>query len=140
MSDLETLRPEVQKALDDLSYFLTGTHNHDDFYAIRAELLRLADENARLSGRLCLVCGLHNDSQCPQRNDEMSPCTFDPSPVEAAKAFFARATKAEAELAVLKARIAGSRHAFLGPNMDRITFLADEIGPSRKYALVKVEE
>lgn len=51
-----------------------------------------------------------------------------------------RAERAEAELAALKARIAGSRHAFLGPNMDRITFLADEIGPNGKYALVKVEE
>lgn len=48
--------------------------------------------------------------------------------------------KARAELAAIKARIAGSRHAFLGPNMDRITFLADEIGPSGKYALVKVED
>lgn len=51
-----------------------------------------------------------------------------------------RLASAEAELAALKARIAGSRHAFLGPNMDRITFLADEIGPNGKYALVKVEE
>lgn len=51
-----------------------------------------------------------------------------------------RAERAEAELAALKARIDGSRHAFLGPNMDRITFLAEDIGPVGKYALVKVED
>ena len=49
MNDLDILRPEVREALDGLSYFLTGTHNHDDFYTIRAELLRLASVGAELA-------------------------------------------------------------------------------------------
>ena len=42
IDELEKLRPKVPEALDKLGYFLTGTHNHNDFYIIRAELLRLA--------------------------------------------------------------------------------------------------
>ena len=49
MTDLDTLRPEVREALDGLSYFLTGTHNHHDFYTIRAELLRLAGVESELA-------------------------------------------------------------------------------------------
>ncbi len=81
MNDLDTLRPEVREALDRLVYFLTGTHNHNDFYTIRAELLRLAGIEAYFE--------LH------------AP----PTPAEW-HAANERAEKAEAELAALKARIA----------------------------------
>lgn len=45
---IDMLRPKAREALENLGYFLTGTHNHNDFYAIRTELLRLAEiENER---------------------------------------------------------------------------------------------
>lgn len=45
---IDMLRPKAREALERLGYFLTGTHNHNDFYAIRTELLRLAEiENER---------------------------------------------------------------------------------------------
>lgn len=118
MTDLDTLRPEVREALDDLSYFLTGTHNHDDFYTIRAELLRLAGEVTELRA---LCAATYQAAGCyglPERfKDALSNaatgerihdvdvdnlCPVDP--VE----WVERAEKAEDELAALKARIAAS--------------------------------
>lgn len=63
---------------------------------------RLAEKDnhiGRLEGRMCLICGLPSKAECPSRDMEMSPCTFDPSPIEAARMFLERATQLEAKIA-----------------------------------------
>ena len=120
MTDLDTLRPEVREALDRLVYFLTGTHNHNDFYTIRAELLRLADLEKQL-----------RDAYATQH--------------EALQGWVQRATDAEAKLAALKARIAQScraYHSSFENTLDASTLYARATGvPGEEtYALVKVEE
>lgn len=65
--------------------------------AAEAEVKRLTEENARLTGQMCLICGA--SLPCELSKDETSPCTFDPNPVEAAKMFLQRAKAAEKRLA-----------------------------------------
>ena len=64
----------------------------------RAE--KAEQRQAQLEGRLCLICGAKEP--CELDKSEMSPCTFDPSPIEAAKAFLRRAEKVEAEITVFR--------------------------------------
>ena len=52
-----------------------------------AELETLRAKVERYEGRLCLVCGAREP--CSLANDEYSPCTFDPNPIEAARGFLA---------------------------------------------------
>lgn len=50
MNDLDTLRPEVREAVQELDgKAYPGSRTHEHWLTIRAELLRLADENARLN-------------------------------------------------------------------------------------------
>lgn len=143
--DLDNLRPEVREALEVCTRGVDCVSFGDDDapQVIRAELLRLTKENARLSGRMCLVCGAANDAACPQRDDTFSPCTFDPSPVDAARDFLRRATKAEAELAALKARIAEAKTVqWIGAYCGETAYaeLKEPRTGYTRYALVKVED
>lgn len=54
---------------------------------LAARVRELEQQVTQLEGRACLVCGLPNNSTCPMRNDEVNPCTFDPSPIDAARRF-----------------------------------------------------
>lgn len=93
MADLDALRPEVQEAVDafDIGARMGMTFGNKGWNIIRAELLRLADENKRMRGIIE---------------------TLD---IEGHR----RAEKAEAELAALRAKIEGAplttfRRAMLG--------------------------
>ncbi|KKL61582.1 hypothetical protein LCGC14_2193860 [marine sediment metagenome] len=59
---------------------------------LKAQLAKARAENARLQGQACLICG--RDEPCEldtnKNNDPNwpgSPCTFDPSPIDAARRF-----------------------------------------------------
>ena len=97
MSDTDTPKTDtlLRELNGDPSYKSLTESDAEEVVRLARKLER---ELARLEGRACLVCGLPNDSTCPQRLDEMSPCTFDPTPIEAAKTFLRRAEKAEKEL------------------------------------------
>ncbi len=74
--DFESLFDGTQEVL---------THGADALDHLTAELARERETVARLEGRLCLICGAKEP--CALSKDEMSPCTFDPSPIEAAQEF-----------------------------------------------------
>jgi hypothetical protein len=58
------------------------------------ERLAAAEEQVkRLEGLACLICG--RGEPCELKDHKNSPCTFDPNPVDAARAFLARAEAAE---------------------------------------------
>lgn len=65
-----------------------------EYYAREAseKIESLAEENARLTGKMCLICG--RPEPC---TDTPEACTFDPHPIEAARAFLRRAERAEAD-------------------------------------------
>jgi len=82
--------------------FVPGAgYTADELFAIRRTLRlitrlareneRLTEENGRLSGRMCLICGAKKPCK-----ETPEACTFDPSPIEAAREFQARAHAAEA--------------------------------------------
>ena len=64
--------------------------------ALGARVKELEEENDRLTGKLCLICGA--TEPCELDKSEMSPCTFDPHPIAAARGFLERATALEAQL------------------------------------------
>ncbi len=59
-----------------------------------ARVAELEQREAQLTGRMCLICG--KPEPCKESPDA---CTFDPNPIEAARSFLLRATKAESALA-----------------------------------------
>jgi hypothetical protein len=61
---------------------------------LAAQMRSLTETNNRLEGRMCLVCG--RPEPCKEAADA---CTFDPSPIDAARQFLARAETAERALA-----------------------------------------
>ena len=65
--------------------------------ALEDSLIAERQRCERLEGKLCLVCGAKEP--CELDKGEMSPCTFDPSPIEAAKRFLLRASQAESRAA-----------------------------------------
>lgn len=66
-----------------------------EFDRLKRELLQAQESIARLEGRLCLVCGA--SAPCKLKDDALSPCTFDPSPIEAAQRFHKQANDMRAE-------------------------------------------
>ena len=63
------------------------------------------DTIARLEGRACLVCGA--SEPCELKTHEYAPCTFDPSPVDAARQFMRERDEAKGmALATAKLRLA----------------------------------
>jgi hypothetical protein len=69
-----------------------------------AKLAELARERDRLTGKMCLICG--RLEPCEEAPDA---CTFDPHPIDAARAFLNRAHKAEAERDKLRELLRRSR-------------------------------
>lgn len=65
---------------------------------------KMAERLGRYEGRLCLICGAKEP--CDLDKGEMSPCTFDPNPIDAAKAFLKRATEAAAALLAAQKQVA----------------------------------
>lgn len=63
----------------------------DMLRSIASALAASEKKVARLEGRMCLVCGAPEPCK-----DAPDACTFDPSPIDAARAFLDRATAAEA--------------------------------------------
>jgi hypothetical protein len=62
---------------------------------LEAALAAAQAENDRLQGKACLMCGA--PKPCELADTEYPPCTFDPNPIQAARAFLDRAIKAETE-------------------------------------------
>jgi len=63
-------------------------------FHLKAQLNASREEVARLEGRMCLICGRDTPCELDKRetspdptNWPGSPCTFDPSPIEAAQRF-----------------------------------------------------
>lgn len=61
------------------------------------QIAELDAEIARLTGRMCLICG--KPEPCSESPDA---CTFDPNPIDAAREFLHRATRAEEQAAALR--------------------------------------
>lgn len=68
-------------------------HLHNRIDTLTNERNSAREKIARLSGKLCLVCG--SRKPCKEAPDA---CTFDLNPIQAAQEFLARAVKAEAEV------------------------------------------
>ena len=82
----------MSTTIEDIKGRYIGPNAHYRERAYCDYIVILEAENARLQGRACLICG--RDAPCEldtnKDNDPNwpgSPCTFDPSPVEAAKRF-----------------------------------------------------
>ena len=71
---------------------------------IFGDLGKIADleaENARLQGKACLICGRDTPCELDTNKDNApnwpgSPCTFDPSPIDAARRFMQERDEARA--------------------------------------------
>lgn len=119
MPDLDTLRPEVQEALRSIEFACTVRYSGEDEYTIiRAELLRLAYENARLNKIESLATEQRLQMEdvelylmdVSQPDDEDAPwCDRMKSAIELlvqdCNDAVGQKNKAEAELAALKTRI-----------------------------------
>lgn len=93
------MRPDPAEALLNAAFKIDG---------LKAEIARLTSTVARLEGRMCLICGA--SAPCAETPDA---CTFDPDPIDAARGFLDRATKAEAEIARLTAENAALREGLM---------------------------
>ena len=71
-----------------------------DAYVLARAYQEARREIERLTGKMCLICGAKEP--CELDKSDMSPCTFDPHPIEAAQAFLKRATAAEETLAAMR--------------------------------------
>lgn len=123
MNDLDTLRPEVREALDEVTRCTECMHIADYSDApdiIRAELLRLARENARLNKIESLATEQRLQTEdvelylmeVSQPDDEDAPwCDRMKSAIELlvqdCNSAVGQKNKAETELAALKARMEG---------------------------------
>lgn len=120
-NELDTLRPEVREALVTVFAMLPYGKVQDKWRVIRAELLRLANENARLNKIESLATEQRLQMEdvelylmdVSQPDDEDAPwCDRMKSAIELlvqdCNYAVGQKNKAEAELAALKARIAGA--------------------------------
>ena len=71
---------------------------------VSADMEEMRAKIERYEGNLCLICGA--TEPCRLKDDEYSPCTFDPNPIEAAKAFHECAVKARASMEEMKRALA----------------------------------
>ena len=90
-----------------------GRQQEVDF---NAQIARLEGRIKQLEGQACLICG--KDEPCELDRDTGkpdwpgSPCTFDPSPVDAARRFMAECDAAKRDAAKMRA-LAESRREML---------------------------
>ena len=71
---------------------------------LERDLAALQEKLNRYEGKLCLICGAK--APCELDKSEMSPCTFDPNPIDAAKRFQRDNDHLREKLSALWAKIA----------------------------------